>query len=129
VRPDRLVDNEGGAGLVDPKTLTLTLTLTLALTLTNPITLTLTLTYNVNPISNQVDPKMMGIDGTGGTRPSRAHSHRTTTSAAASGSFALARLTSAQGGGATGAQAEQPSARTIQREVGKKWNAATRSFV
>ena len=24
---------------------------------------------------------------------------------------------------------EQPSARTIQREVGKKWNAATRSFV
>ena len=51
-----------------------------------------------------------------------------TTSAAASGSFALARLT-AQGGGATGAQVEQPSARTIQREVGKKWNAATRSFV
>ena len=66
----------------------------------------------------------MGIDGTGGMRPSPAHSHRTTTSAA----FALARLT-AQGGGATGAQVEQPSARTIQREVGKKWNAATRSFV
>ena len=71
---------------------------------------------------------MMGIDGTGGMGPSAAHCHRTTTSAAASGSFALARLT-AQGGGATGAQVEQPSARTIQRQVGKKWNAATRSFV
>ena len=41
-----------------------------------------------------------------------------------------------KGGGAGGAtpsgkrrKVEQPSARTIQREVGKKWNAATRSFV
>ena len=92
VRPDRLIDNEGGAGLVDPK--------------------------------------MMGINGMipmGTMRPSPAHNNRPT-SAAAGGSFALARLT-APAGGAMGAQIEQPSERTIARMVGKKWNAATRSFV
>ena len=50
------------------------------------------------------------------------------TSAAAGGAFALARLT-AQVGGAIAAHIEQPSERTIARSAGKKWNAATRSFV
>ena len=93
VRPDRLVDNEGGAGLVDPK--------------------------------------MMGINGMipmGAMRPSPAHNNRPT-SAAAGGSFALARLTAQAGGASMAAQIEQPSERTIARMVGKKWNAATRSFV
>ena len=93
VRPDRLVDNEGGAGLVDPK--------------------------------------MMGIMGMevpmGATKHSPSHNNRPT-SAAAGGAFALARLT-AQAGGAMGAKFEQPSERTIARTVGKRWNAATRSFV
>lgn len=75
MRPDRLVDNKGGAGLVDPN--------------------------------------KMGIAGI--NRP---------TDAAAGGSFALvrARLTAK-------AQIDQPSERTMARTAGKKWNAATRSFV
>eukprot|EP00964_Phaeocystis_antarctica_P117181 scaffold81012_cov53-Phaeocystis_antarctica.AAC.3 len=82
---------------------------------------------------------MMGIMGMipmGTMRPS--HNNRPAreidrqilgpTSAAAGGAFALARLT-AQVGGAIAAHIEQPSERTIARSAGKKWNAATRSFV
>ena len=44
------------------------------------------------------------------------------------GAFALVRLT-LQAGSARAAQIEQPPDRTTARTVGKKWNAATRSFV
>ena len=92
VRPDRLVDNEGGAGLVDPK--------------------------------------LMGIVGANmglALNSSRPACNRPS-SAAAGGAFALARLT-AKAYGAAAAQTDQPSERTITRTAGKKWNAATRSFV
>ena len=50
------------------------------------------------------------------------------TSSAAGGAFALARATSKEMGGGS-SRNDQPSERTLARSAGKKWNAATRSFV
>ena len=96
VRPDRLVDNEGGAGLVDPKMM-----ISMGAMRPSP---------NNRPTGAVVAPSP-SLEWRRG------------------GAFALARPTAQGGGRPRAAQIERPSERTIARAVGKKWNAATRSFV